>query len=40
MKEKSHSREITAEEAEHGTQIANILGLRFDPVDKCCCNIA
>lgn len=39
-KEKSHTREITAEEAERGAQIVNILGLWFDPVDNCCYNTA
>lgn len=40
MKEKLHSKEITAGEAERGAQIVNILGERFDPVDNCCYNIA
>lgn len=40
MKEKSHTKEIAAEEAEHGTQTVNILGLWFDPVDNWCYNIA
>lgn len=40
MKEKSHPREIRAEDAEHAAQIVNILGLWFDPADKCCYNSA
>lgn len=40
MKEKSHTEEIAAEEAEHGPQTVNILGLWFDPVDNSCYSTA
>lgn len=40
MKEKSHTKEIAAEEAECGAQTVNIFGLRFDPVDNWRYNIA
>lgn len=40
MKEKSHTKEIAAEEAERGAQTVNIFGLRFDPVDNWRYNIA